>query len=662
MLKLASVFTDHAVLQRNKMIPVWGFTEPETFVEVKLNGETSWAKSVNGGKFMTYLPPMQAGGPYKMTVTAGDEVIELNDIMIGEVWLASGQSNMQYCLGSDWTHMQSTKDGTNAAQLKEFIETRKNMKAFRMFTVPMIVTATEEHFVNAVWQDATPENIPAFSAVAAWFAKYVQEGLDEDIPVGILACSWGGSIAETWISTAALLQEPLTRNMAKEHLIAYSQKPNLDGSAQARSMEEVLCDILDIDDLYAENKGEKDGWAEIYMDDSSWKDYEIPGSWFVQKLFQNGIIWVRIPVTVPADWAGKDLVLNLGAIDKTDITYFNGEKVGETGGKLDVGAWNVFRSYKIPASLVKPGERNMIAVRVISFAYDGSFHSMKEQLTLECPEVKGSIPLAGVYKSSCEKNIGKIVPPNGTQALDLNNKNVYGALFDSMIHPLIPYALRGAIWYQGESNASSTYYDKVMEMLIRDWRYHFQQDDFPFIQVQLANYTEPCSCNPHDNWAQLREQQQRICKTMKNVFMITAIDLGDDYDIHPQDKKTVGRRLADNALCNVYGRNGYCPSGPVFSHAWKEGYSVRVMFEHAEGLMFPDGEPKGLGFFIAGSNRRFVPVDEVVIDGNSLVLSNHEVSSPRYVWYSWSANPDGNLKNKYGLPAHPFRVDLEGLD
>lgn len=651
MLKLNSLFQEGAVFQQKKIIPIWGKTEKSSKLAAEFAGKIDYAMSSSDGNFMFRLAPVEAGGPFTLKVTnlESGETITVKDILVGEVWIASGQSNMQYTLGQNSAVIPPDDEnfelsGINTAQCNEFCSTTKNTDKLRFFHVNTRHSGMKEENAEGQWEYMTPDNVPACTAVGAWFARYIQENLN--VPVGIIASSLGGTIAEAWTSRNGLLRNPETCNLI-------TAKDNTFRSQKAWDTE---CANSDTDNLkYADpgNEGFGKGWANPDFNDRNWHKMQVPGSWIRQEIAGNGAVWGRKKVNIPESWCGKELQLKLGGIDKTDITYFNGVEVGRTGKGMDTSCWNTLRNYTVPAELVKPGE-NVIAVRAYSFYYDGAFGGIKKNYAICCGDE--SIPLFGDWQAYSEFDLGNISP----SAIDMGprNANVPSILFDGMINPLLPYAMRGVIWYQGESNAvspadSRSYYSKLKTM-IEDWRYLFEQGDFPFIQVQLANYYRGNDdvYDKFSSWAVLRDAQRKLCNDMKNVYMASAIDIGEFYDIHPQDKKSVGKRLADNALCNVYNHPEIVPFGPLFQSFAIEDNKIRINFRYGEGLYLKEGTAQS--FYIAGSGGGFVAADKVEIDGSSVLVSSEKIADPCYVRYAWSDYPVSTLYNSADLPASSF--------
>lgn len=656
MLTLNSLFQKGAVLQQKKEISVWGNTEQECKLKAEFAGQTVFSMSSLTGKFIFRFSPVDAGGPFVLKVTnlASGEVIEVDDILVGEVWLASGQSNMDYQLGSNWAVVPPYVEdfelsGINEAQLKEFCTTTKNTDKLRYFCVEKNVEGRLEDTAKGSWEYLSAENASGCSAVAAWFARYIQEKLN--VPVGVIVSAWGGTCIEAWTSRNGLIRNPETREMitAKDNTFR-NERTWLESSEEAKKDVNFA--------KYADpgNKGVGNGWAELDFDDSAWQDMAVPGSWIAQSISGNGALWARTKVTVPENWIGKELTLNLGGIDKTDISYFNGVEIGRTGEGVDVSCWCKKRVYTIPAELVKPGE-NIIAVRAYSFYFDGSFNGIKKHYFLACGDE--SIPLAGTWKVCAELDLGIIAP--ALVGARPRNHNVPSILFEGMINPLIPYAMRGVIWYQGESNtanayASNAYYDKLRTM-IEDWRFRWELGDFPFIQVQLANFFRNVegAYDKNSSWAILRNTQRRVCNDMKNVYMASAIDIGEFYDIHPQDKKSVGKRLADNALCNVYCCNDTVPFGPLYMDYCIEGGKIRLFFRYTDGMYLKENAEQS--FYVAGQDKVFYPADSVKIEGSSLLVSSAQVESPAHVRYAWADYPFSTLYNGAELPASPFTTE-----
>jgi sialate O-acetylesterase len=396
------------------------------------------------------------------------------------------------------------------------------------------------------------------------------------------------------------------------------------------------------------NQGVTQGWADAAFDDSKWATMRIPGTWTSQGHRHSGVFWFRRSVQIPRDWAGKELILNLGGADKQDITYFNGQQVGATGKDLEEQHWNAGRHYRIPGHLVTAG-RAVIASRVYSFCFDGGLIGPAQNMSLALADApEKSIPLAGDWPFAIERDFGFITPPAPIPGPGIPNTPYM--LFDNMIAPLVPYALRGGIWYQGESNTGAPQqYQRLMNDLVCDWRHAFGLGDFPFLITQLANF------NDSKEWAYLREAQLKSLAT-PNTGMAVIIDIGHPTNIHPTNKRDVGKRLSLWALAQTYGKHVAC-SGPLYADMTIEGAAIRCHFRHvAGGLKASDGEALR-HFLIAGEDRKFVPAD-VVIDGDSLLVSSPKVSKPIAVRYAWANNPEKiNFYNAAGLPASPFRTD-----
>lgn len=651
---LGSLFKNGAVFQRNVIIPVWGKTAPGTMLEGEFAGQTLVTKANAAGDFTFRFQPVKAGGPYTLTIRnrQGGASVAVKDILVGEVWLASGQSNMEYQLGSDWafpTNLRKNPNSLARQQQREFCAGIKDSSKLRYYYVPHNCTGSRESVVGGQWKYVDSRNAAGFSAAAAWFAKELQEKLN--VPVGVIVCAWGGTRVETWTSREGLLSNPDTVGMVCE--------------ADKALFDFKMWDILEQQKRAQKswrkdpgNKGFGLGYAKVDFNDSNWKKMRVPGSWIVQKISGNGAIWARKEVTLPKEWAGKDLILETGGIDKHDITYFNGVEVGRTGKDFDTKYWDLKRKYTVPGKLVKAG-KNVIAIRAFSFLHDGSIYGRAEDYKLSLKSGGKPILYSGMWKAHPEVNFGILSPKSA--GYNPNYPNTPGILFDGMINPILPYAIRGAIWYQGESNAgnihNATAYQKRLETMIRDWRYRWGIGDFPFIQVQLAYYDKRSegAFFAGSPWAFLRDSQRKLTGTMPNVFMVSAVDKGDKLDIHPQDKKTVGKRLSFSALHHVYHFNDMVPCGPLYQSCSVEGNKIRVTFRYAEGLKIKGDFRKS--FMIGSDHGGFYPADELFIEGNSIVLSSKDVQVPVAVRYAWSQAAVTTLYNGADLPASPFRTD-----
>ncbi len=647
MLKLSGLFGDHAVLQRDRMIPVWGWSRPSARIEGRLGTVTVATQAGEDGRFLLRFPPQPAGGPFQLEVEeAGGEKVIFSDLLIGEVWLAGGQSNMEFQIAGLPERLEEIRAEAAAAA-----------RPIRTLTVPRRVQLSPVSDICASWLSASAEDISGWSAAGYFFARKLHDELG--IPVGIVTSSWGGTIAEAWTSRETLVRNPdfsatvasyEERLSHREFWDALSAEELDGGPIDAAALEQAR--FRRLLPRVTENRGEAAGWANFDFRDEAWKAVELPAMWRQLDADFNGVIWFRREVEIPSEWAGHELLLEIGSVDKHDITYFNGVEVGRTGSGFETCFWDKPRHYRVPGHLVRPG-RAVIAVRNYSFVYDGGLNGPVEAMKLHPADTPSeAIGLAGIWRMGVELNQGKQAPP--TALMGPGNPNSFYMLFNNMIQPLIPMAMRGVIWYQGESNEGAPgYYKRLMSDLIRDWRRHWGQGDFPFLQVVLAGFRTPCAHDRFSAWALIREAQLQSAAETGNL-VASAVDLGDAGDIHPHRKQEVGERLALAALAQVYGGVTGEGSGPLFREMVREAKAIRLSFDHAYGLR-SEGAPSG--FVIAGADRVFRPA-QAVIEGCSVVVSSPEVADPIAVRYGWSDNPvSANLYNAAGLPMLPFRTD-----
>ncbi|HWW74231.1 MAG TPA: sialate O-acetylesterase, partial [Pyrinomonadaceae bacterium] len=495
--------------------------------------------------------------------------------------------------------------------------------------------------VNARWAVCTPANITqggwgGFSAVAYFFGRRLHKDLN--VPIGLIHSSWGGTAAEGWVSPEVIstLPEfvPVVNNLAQAWADSKQPPANFDEALAA---------------WWAKNDpGSAAKWADPSLDASDWKTMRLPTYWEDAGLPGfDGVVWFRRTFELPADWAGRDLLLSLGPVDDVDTTFVNGVPVG------GLSQWDAQRTYHVNARLLKPGT-NTIAVRVLDGGVGGGIYGKPEQLNIGPAEDAAPISLAGEWRYRVSVPLAELKeqPPRSGG----NDFSVPVIRYNGMIAPLVPYAIKGAIWYQGETNVGrAPQYEKIMALLVRDWRARFRSGDFPFLVVQLANFLERRDAPVDSEWARLREAQLHVSRDVPHSGLAVTIDIGEAKDIHPKDKQDVGERLALAALANVYGRKIEY-SGPLYKSMKVEGDRVRLAFEHAEGGLVAKGGGPLKGFAVAGDDGRFVWAN-AVIEGKEIVVSSPEVKRPAAVRYGWADNPEVNLYNGAGLPASPFRTD-----
>jgi sialate O-acetylesterase len=627
--RLPALVGSHMVLQRDAPARVWGWAAPAEIVRVSLGPTRAEATAGSDGRWSVELPPRPAGGPFTMTI-AGRSSITLEDVWLGEVWVASGQSNMEWPLAQSIGGREAATAGCDG---------------LRLFTVAKATSLQAKDDVSGQWSACDSSSAPTFSAVAFYFGQEVQRALG--VKVGLVHSSWGGTPAEAWTSRAALAAEPSLQPMVADFDAALHDPAAQSAFAARLEAWEAANYHLD-----GSNEGLATGWAGPSVEGSLWRRMDLPQPWEKAGLAIDGAVWFRRTLDIPAEWAGKDLHLSLGALDDFDTTYFGGEEVGRTG-KETPGYYSVPRRYTVPGRLVKAG-RTVVAVRVFDHFGNGGFSGSAPEMTLG-PAAGAPMSLAGSWEYRVERELAPSAPDFATQPRypSPDNPNSPTVLYGAMIAPLTPLAIRGAIWYQGESNAGAAFqYRALFPAMIRDWRRAWGRGDFPFLFVQLANYM-PRAPEPGDSaWAELREAQA-MTLAVPGAGMAVAIDIGEAGDIHPKDKKDVGSRLARWALADTYGQ-AVVKSGPLYDSFALEGGALRVRFRHSGGLKADGAAAKG--FAIAGSDRQWRWA-EARIDGETVVVSSPAVPQPVAVRYAWADNPEATLRNGEGLPASPFRTD-----
>ncbi|HEV3470809.1 MAG TPA: sialate O-acetylesterase [Pyrinomonadaceae bacterium] len=632
-----SLIGENMVLQQGRRVRLWGTASPGERVTARLAGRAARATADRQGRWQLFLGPLRAGGPHVLTIS-GRNRLTYGNVLVGEVWVCSGQSNMEWPL----SRAEGGKEDAAADP------------RLRFFTVEKRTAAEPLADVRGRWVVATPEEALRFSAVAFYFGRELRGRLR--VPVGLIHSSWGGTPAESWTSREALASDPLLRAILDRYEQEMRNLPEL-----RREYDRKLAEwdkrnerVIQRDEG---NRGEALGYADPAHDASAWPRMNLPQQWENTGLNVDGAVWFRRETDVPARLAGRELTLSLGAIDDHDTTYFNGERVGATGGETP-NAYAAPRRYTVPGRLVRAG-RNVLAVRVFDALGGGGFTGPPAEMRLSAGGGADALPLDGAWAYKPEM----VVP---AREVDYSNhpgprpgpESHYNpfVLYNAMLAPLTPYAIRGAIWYQGESNAGRAYqYRTLFPAMIRDWRRAWGRGDFPFYFVQLANWRARRAEPSESDWAELREAQLLTLRSVPHTGMAVAIDLGEADDLHPRNKRDVGLRLARWALADTYGRKGVVASGPLYDSHTVEGDRIRVRFRHARGLKTSDGRAP-VGFAVAVPDRKFVWA-EARVEGDTVVVWSRHAPRPVAVRYAWADNPEVNLYNAAGLPASPFRTD-----
>lgn len=616
--RLPNVFSDDMVLQRDEPVPVWGWAGKGETVTVKFNGQEHKTRADRNGDWRIELTPMTAGGPYKMEITGKNDRLSYDNILIGEVWFCSGQSNMEWRVASSANPEEEIKSA--------------NYPEIRSINVPKRVALGETKDIDARWEVCSPETVGNFTAVGYYFARELHKELG--VPIGIINCAWGGTDIEPWTSRDAFLALPA--GVRKEY-----------HPIMVRGLEEYPRKYpdggMDYAEYLAPDAGINEKWYSPDTDTAGWESVTVPGLWSDTSIGgdTDGIVWFKYNFSIPASAAGKPGKLHLGRILDRDFTWVNGNQVGGTRDGHNA------REYDIPEGVLKEGV-NDITVKMAKDRGRGGFADQPEDIFIDAGGTH--LPLAGEWKY-------RLSVTGELYRISNNNANAgYSLLYNGMVSPFVPFRIKGAIWYQGENNASAAYnYRTLFPAMIEDWRNRWGYD-FPFYWVQLANFMGKDAEPSESHWAELREAQT-LTLSVPNTGQVVIIDIGEEHDIHPRNKQDVGRRLARIALNRDYGRTDVVYSGPTYKSMAKEGNTVRLSFDlHGSGWHLDNKYGYIEGFAVAGSDGRFRWA-KAWLDGNDVLVCSDEVSDPVAVRFGWGNNPDVNLFNSEGLPLVPFRTD-----
>ena len=625
--RLPQLISDGMVLQRDTKLTLWGWASPNELIKIQFNHQTAKVTADAAGDWKITLKPMKAGGPFQMDISASNHII-IKNILIGDVWFCSGQSNMVI-------NMERVKEKYPADIASA------NFPQIRNFFVSTIadVRGVHKDLPPGKWMSANPSDVLSFGAVSYFFARDLYRKYH--IPVGIINSSVGGTPIQAWISAGGLKNIP--KYVAR--LTQFKDVKYQDSLLNAVRPVENKHDSKELDKGLIGNLK----WYDVNYRPEGWHKFWLPGYWADQGVKGlNGVVWFRKEIQVPARMAGKPAKLFMGRIVDADETYVNGVKVGNITYQYPP------RRYKIPAGLLKAGN-NLIVARITNTSGKGGFVPDKRY---ELTDDTTSIDIRGDW----QYKVGQVFDPvnetiNVTAPFSAQNEPA--GLFNTMVAPVINYAIKGAVWYQGEANTiNPKEYDQLLPALINDWRTEWNTPGMPFIYAQLPNFMEVRYSPSESQWAELREAQLHAL-SVPNTGMAVAIDAGEWNDIHPLDKKDIGDRLALAAEKIAYGERGLVSSGPIFQSATVENDKIIIRFTNiGSGLMIKDGTELNQ-FAIAGADKKFVWA-KATIDGDSVVVTNDVVPNPVYVRYAWADNPEGaNLYNKEGLPASPFRTDSQ---
>jgi sialate O-acetylesterase len=615
---VSPIFGDNMVLQRGKPIRFWGWAKPGELIRVELDGRMAKAATGSDGRWQAEIKPPVPGGPYTVKISGADQSVVLHEVLVGDIWLCGGQSNMELPLSR-------TRNGADEIAAADHPE-------IRFFKVQSHVSYAPAAVPKGSWKICSPQTVAeggGFSAVAYFFGRKLQDELH--MPIGLIQDCMGGTPAESWMSPESLLalkdfDTPL----------AEMEKLHAKGGPEYGSFLMHWLDEYDVGNNL---------WSAEDFDDSSWKTVQIPGGFSQLGVTDVPCVcWFRAEFTLPDPLPAGNAVLFLGSIEKMDTTFINGQWVGASSWVENP------RAYVVNDGILRPG-KNILAVRVFKMNPKGGFLAKPEELRLVLGS-KTTIPLAGEWKGALSVDAR---PPHPLPLMFENYPTMPAVLYEGMIQPVAPLSIRGAIWYQGEANFQRAHqYRTLLPLLIGDWRKLFNEGDFPFYIVSLPAFMPHRDEPGDDAWAELREAQALTASSVKNSALAVTVDTGEAGNIHPKDKQIVGERLARCALANEPGRK--IPAvGPTFASVTKLPGALKLRFKHADDGLVVKGDKLG-EFSVAGKNRNWHWADAKV-EGDCVVVSSPMVAQPEAARYAWQANPVATLFSGIGLPAVPFRTD-----
>ncbi len=621
---VARVFSDHAVLQQNASVPIWGWAKPGEQVRVRTPWNADGAEGVadrHGRWEVRFDTPAADGQSFSITI-AGSSTVTLRNLVLGEVWLVSGQSNMEWPL-------RESEGGADAAKAAD-------LPLIRLFNVDNRLSPRPRRDVESThaWRVCTPATAPEFSAVAFHFAREITGKLG--VPVGIIQSDWGGTPAQAWTSPDALAAFP---EFAEDLRLVDAMDP--DPNVRAAKIGAMSGSWWDRLDTHRAAPGPT--WATLDFDDHGWDTTRVPALFAGDLASHDGVVYYRAEF----EWAGPNAAasVSLGPIDDRDDVYLNGVHLG---GIREDGRWNTPRTYSVPAGVLRPG-RNVLGIRVLDTAGPGGFHGTPDQMHLTAGDTR--VPLAGDWRVRKGPAISDLPPIGQPATLSPSTGSV---LSNAMIHPLVPYALRGVLWYQGESNRNDpSLYARLFPAMIEDWRARWKDPSLPFYFVQIAPYEY---ADDRGRTSLLREAQAAAL-ALPHTGMAVTLDVGNPRDIHPSQKREVGERLSRLALAETYARPGVVAHAPRYVGAkFADGAAVaRFDLGKSAGLALADVPPGD--FTLAGQDRVFYHAKAEVVAPGELRVTSPRVPSPVALRYAFAASPHGALRSAEGLPVAPFRSD-----